>query len=65
MSLSSKITVCEEVVMEGYAIAPASHGENKIEMDQDRKHGINSSSPSTMGSAPCEASNLVWALIPL
>lgn len=49
--------------MEGYAIAPASHGENKIEMDQDRKHGINSSSPSTMGSAPCEASNLVWALI--
>ena len=51
--------------MEGYAIAPASHEENKIEMDQDRKHGINSSSPSTMGNALCEASNLVWALIPL
>jgi len=47
--------------MEGYAIAPASHGENKIEMDQDRKHGINSSSPSRMGNV----SNLVWALIPL
>lgn len=50
--------------MEGYAIAPASHEGNKIEMDQDRKHGINSSSPFTMGNPLCEASNLVWALIP-